>query len=755
MFCVIVGDIIRSRSLNTDSREQVTAYFEGILEQINKKYQDNIMTNFGIVRGDAFEGVLFSQQDIPGIVQDIIKLFWRKLQIKVRICAVVDELSTINTNRDKADGPAFHKAIQEIDRMRANKSDHWFQVSIITNTIVQPLIDSILRFLATLTEDWTEKQKEIVWAMSDYSNLQILVSRNMGVSTPTVSKQLKSANYEVYSKAWFGLEEYFVASEDALVKDSNGKTMYPAYYSMGLYKNKRKDYYEAIEYFNESIDRAKIEIGEKDSRLTPLYNGLARTYLEILSGDENSGESRILQGSNIIYSAAYDASGEYLASGSLDGTITIWNLKNGKSHTLEGHSAGVRSVVYSPDGKYLASGSNDKTIRIWDIVSGESLVLEGHTDKVGSVAFSPNGRYLASGSNDKTVRIWDLKSNIIQVLHVLSGHRGSIESVAFSIDGKHLASGSYDGSVRIWNTESGECCYHISNSHSSRIFSVAFSPDGRSMAGGYLDKAIRIWDLKNMECHVLEGHLSWIFSVAFSPDGRYLASSSRDKTVRIWNLQSGECRVLSGHSDWVYSIVYSPDGKHLASSSVDKTVRIWNLESLDRSQIAAKALNVIESSLSCQEDMPHTTIEYAQTMNLKGQYYLAIQQYNDAIDCFTTAERIIIDIYGINHPLLQNYYNNAALAYKEKGEYKRAKEYYEKSIQIAKKNIELDPLSYADTLYEIGLCYERIQQYSKAKNYINESIATLSSFFTEKNEYAFERKAALERITKKMHTVTN
>ena len=755
MFCVIVGDIIRSRSLNPDSREQVTANFEEILEQINKKYQDNIMTNFGIVRGDAFEGVLFSQQDIPGIVQDIIKLFWRKLQIKVRICAVVDELSTINTNRDKSDGPAFHKAIQEIDRMRASKSDHWFQVSIITNTIAQPLIDSILLFLATLTEGWTEKQRETVWAMSDYSNLQVLVSRKIGVSTPTVSKQLKSANYDAYSKAWSGLEEYFVASEDALIKDSTSSAKFAAYYSIGLYKTKRKDYYEAIEYFNESINRAKIEIGIKDFRLAPLYNGLARTYLEILSNDENSGESRILQGSNIIYSAAYDASGEHLASGSLDGTIQIWNLSNGESYTLEGHSAGVRSVVYSPDGRYLASGSNDKTIRIWNIVNGECQVLEGHTDKVGSVAFSPDGRYLASGSNDRTVRIWNLKSNTIQALHVLSGHRGSIESVAFSTDGKHLASGSNDGSVLIWNTESGECCNHISNSHSSRIFSVAFSPDGRYLAGGCLDKSIRIWDLKNMKCRVLEGHLSWIFSVAFSPDGEYLASSSRDKTVRIWSLASGNCRVLRGHTDWVFSIAYSPDGKCLASSSVDQTVRIWNLESVDRNYIAAKAFSAIESSLMCQEDISHTTIEYAQTMNLKGQYYLAIQHYDDAIDCFTVAERIIVDIYGINHPLLQNYHNNAALAYKEKGEYKVAIEYYKKSLQIAKKGIELDPLSYADTLYELGLCYEKIQQNSEAKNYINESIATLSSFFTEKNEYELERKDALERITKKMHIISN
>jgi WD40 repeat protein len=39
--------------------------------------------------------------------------------------------------------------------------------------------------------------------------------------------------------------------------------------------------------------------------------------------------------------------------------------------TLEGHSHSVHSVCWSPDGKYLASGSSDRTVKIWDANSGE------------------------------------------------------------------------------------------------------------------------------------------------------------------------------------------------------------------------------------------------------------------------------------------------------------------------------------------------------------------------------------------------
>lgn len=67
----------------------------------------------------------------------------------------------------------------------------------------------------------------------------------------------------------------------------------------------------------------------------------------------------------------------------------------------------VMSIAFSPYGHYLASGSRDGFIKLWDVASGRELhTLVGHTSSVNSVAFSPDGRFLASGSSDETIKIW-------------------------------------------------------------------------------------------------------------------------------------------------------------------------------------------------------------------------------------------------------------------------------------------------------------------------------------------------------------
>jgi len=105
------------------------------------------------------------------------------------------------------------------------------------------------------------------------------------------------------------------------------------------------------------------------------------------------------------------SSGPFLASGSRDKTIKVWDVSTGSClFTLVGHDNWIRSLSWHPGGKFLVSASDDKSLRVWDVAHKRCTKrLDAHTHFVTSVDFHRSSPFVISGSVDQTVKVWECR----------------------------------------------------------------------------------------------------------------------------------------------------------------------------------------------------------------------------------------------------------------------------------------------------------------------------------------------------------
>ena len=122
---------------------------------------------------------------------------------------------------------------------------------------------------------------------------------------------------------------------------------------------------------------------------------------------------------------------------------------------LRGHTSYVYPVAYSPDGQWIASGSWDNTVRLWDAVTGESCAILPHPGLVRALAFSPDSSWLVSGCHpDESLQIWNVATAQLQKKFKGPGSV-VVQAIAVSPDGARIAAADADGNATIMEAATG------------------------------------------------------------------------------------------------------------------------------------------------------------------------------------------------------------------------------------------------------------------------------------------------------------
>ena len=172
------------------------------------------------------------------------------------------------------------------------------------------------------------------------------------------------------------------------------------------------------------------------------------------------------------------AAGRYWAALSRRGEVRVWREEGKLLHLAwQAHTDTTYALALSPDEHTLASGSVDGSVKLWDVESGALLWSGWHTQSITCLAFSPDGSLLASGGLDATVRLWE--ASLGTPLEDMP-HPGPVFALAWSPDGRLLASGDFAGTIRLWEMQqTGPArLWQTLSGHSTWVRGLAFAPDG-------------------------------------------------------------------------------------------------------------------------------------------------------------------------------------------------------------------------------------------------------------------------------------
>ncbi|KAJ8369972.1 hypothetical protein SKAU_G00100000 [Synaphobranchus kaupii] len=270
-----------------------------------------------------------------------------------------------------------------------------------------------------------------------------------------------------------------------------------------------------------------------------------------------------------------------------------WSLKADFTH--HAHTASLSAVAVSD--RFVATGSKDETIQLYDLKKRvEHGALLHHDGTISCLEFY-GASHLLSGGEDGLLCVWSTKK--WECLKTIKAHKGHLTSLSVHPSGKLALSVGTDKTLRTWNLTDGRSAFIKNIKQNAHI--VMWSPAGDKYIVVVNDK-IDIYSLETASVTATITNPKRISSVKFLSDV-ILAVGGDEETVRLYNIDTIKivCE-FKAHENRVKALDSFTVEEYcvLVSASNDGFIKIWKLH-LDQMLEPPALLGEVNSTarLSC------------------------------------------------------------------------------------------------------------------------------------------------------------
>lgn len=191
MFIVITGDLKSSKKMN--NRNSIQNNLRNAINHINSNYEEHIVSDFKIIGGDGFQGLISK----PDIILDIYFCLFQKIDHPFYLGIGVGSISTsLSQDVQEIDGEAFHYSSNSLTN--AKKKNRW--IFLKTNSKNNDLIECILNFIFEIMWKWNNRRREIILFYrnnGENSEAIKITSNEFEVGTRNIYKHLELGQYSM------------------------------------------------------------------------------------------------------------------------------------------------------------------------------------------------------------------------------------------------------------------------------------------------------------------------------------------------------------------------------------------------------------------------------------------------------------------------------------------------------------------------------------------------------------------------------